>query len=62
MQFDTRFDFRIFSTGAAFEVGEIGVETFSVPHDAYDPVGFMLRAGGSQIGFLLNSPWTKAGS
>jgi phosphoribosyl 1,2-cyclic phosphodiesterase len=54
MQFETKFDFRIFSTGASFELGEIGVETFSVPHDAYDPVGFMLRANGSQIGFLTD--------
>ena len=54
MQFKTRFDFRIFSTGASFEVGEVGIETFSVPHDAYDPVGFMLRANGCQIGFLTD--------
>ncbi len=54
MQFKSRFDFRIFSTGASFEVGEIGVETFSVPHDAYDPVGFTLRAHGTQIGFLTD--------
>lgn len=54
MQFEAKFDFRIFSTGASFEVGEIGVETFSVPHDAYDPVGFMLRANGCQVGFLTD--------
>jgi phosphoribosyl 1,2-cyclic phosphodiesterase len=51
---ETKFDFRIFSTGAAFEVGEVGVETFSVPHDAYDPVGFMLRAGDKHVGFLTD--------
>ena len=50
----TRFDFRMFSTGAMFEVGSVGVETFSVPHDAYDPVGFMLRASGCRIGFLTD--------
>ncbi|HTG45674.1 MAG TPA: MBL fold metallo-hydrolase [Verrucomicrobiae bacterium] len=54
LQFKTKFDFRIFSTGASFEVGEVGVETFSVPHDAYDPVGFMLRADGRSIGFLTD--------
>lgn len=54
MQFETRFDFRIFSTGGSFEVGEVGVETFSVPHDAYDPVGFMLRAGEKHVGFLTD--------
>jgi len=50
----TRFDFRIFSTGAAFETGSVGVETFSVPHDAYDPVGFLLRAEATRIGFLTD--------
>jgi phosphoribosyl 1,2-cyclic phosphodiesterase len=55
LQFEkTRFDFRLFGTGAAFEVGEVAVETFSVPHDAYDPVGFLLRAGPVRIGFLTD--------
>lgn len=54
LQFKTKFDFRIFSTGASFEVGDVGVDTFSVPHDAYDPVGFMLRTCGKNIGFLTD--------
>jgi len=54
MQFKAKFDFRIFRTRDSFEVGEIGVETFEVPHDAYDPVGFMLRAANCQIGFLTD--------
>ena len=31
----------IFSTGASFDVNDVRVDTFSVPHDAYDPVGFL---------------------
>jgi phosphoribosyl 1,2-cyclic phosphodiesterase len=55
MQFEkTAFDFRLFSTGASFEVGEVGVDTFSVPHDAYDPVGFLLRTSAGRIGFLTD--------
>jgi phosphoribosyl 1,2-cyclic phosphodiesterase len=54
LQFKTKFDFRIFSTGASFELGEIGVETFSVPHDAYDPVGFVLAGHNCRIGFLTD--------
>ena len=50
----TRFDFRLFSTGEAFEIGEIGVQTFSVPHDAQDPVGFALESGGRRVGFLTD--------
>jgi phosphoribosyl 1,2-cyclic phosphodiesterase len=47
-------DFRLFNTGAAFEVGEVGVETFAVPHDAQDPVGFLLRTSAGNIGFLTD--------
>lgn len=54
MQFKTKFDFRIFSTGASFDLGEVAIETFSVPHDAYDPVGFMLRTNGCNVGFLTD--------
>jgi len=54
LQSETRFDFRIFSTGGSFEIGDIHIETFSVPHDAYDPVGFMLRSNGSNVGFLTD--------
>ena len=54
LQFDSRFEFRLFTTGAAFDVGDVGVETFSVPHDAYDPVGFLLRTASGNIGFLTD--------
>jgi phosphoribosyl 1,2-cyclic phosphodiesterase len=30
------------------------VDTFSVPHDAYDPVGFLLRTVCGNIGFLTD--------
>ena len=53
-QFNTRFDCRIFSTGATFEVGDMVVDTFSVPHDAYDPVGFLVRTHAGNIGFLTD--------
>ncbi|MDX1952524.1 MAG: MBL fold metallo-hydrolase [Verrucomicrobiota bacterium] len=47
-------DFRLFSTGSTFEIGSVSIETFSVPHDAYDPVGFMIQTGGVNIGFLTD--------
>jgi len=53
-QLNTRFDCRIFSTGATFEVGDVVVDTFSVPHDAYDPVGFLVRTSAGNIGFLTD--------
>ena len=45
---------RLFSTGASFEIGDVKVDTFPVPHDAYDPVGFLLRTSAGNIGFLTD--------
>ena len=53
-QLHTNFDCRLFATGGSFEIGDVQVETFSVPHDAQDPVGFMLRCQGVNIGFLTD--------
>ncbi len=53
-QLEARFDCRIFSTGATFELGDLMVDTFSVPHDAYDPVGFLVRTNAGNIGFLTD--------
>ena len=44
----------VFQTGAAIEIGDVVVETFSVPHDAADPVGFLLRTPLGNIGFLTD--------
>ena len=46
--------FQIFATGSSFEIGDVAIETFSVPHDAYDPVGFLLKTSGGNIGFLTD--------
>jgi len=53
-QLQARLDCRIFTTGATFEVGDVAVDTFSVPHDAYDPVAFLLRTGAGNIGILTD--------
>jgi len=47
-------DFRLFVSGGSFDVGDIAVETFPVPHDAQDPVGFMLRTSSGNIGFATD--------
>lgn len=41
-----------FESGSSFEIGGITVESFSVPHDAVDPVGFVLRCEKSSLGVL----------
>jgi len=49
-----RLDWRLFQTGDSFELNDVVVETFSIPHDAQDPVGFLLRANGVKIGFATD--------
>jgi phosphoribosyl 1,2-cyclic phosphodiesterase len=53
-QFQTSIPCRLFETGASFEIGEVMVETFSIPHDAQEPVGYLLRAAGRNLGFLTD--------
>ena len=53
-QLGLQLDCRLFETGASFEIGEVLVDTFSVPHDAYDPVGFLLRTASGNVGFLTD--------
>ena len=40
---------RVFETGESFFVGEMDVLPFSIPHDAADPVGFRVFAGGHSV-------------
>jgi len=50
----TPLDCRLFQTGATFEMGDIVVETFTVPHDAQDPVGFLLRTPAGNLGLVTD--------
>ena len=43
-----------FATGHAFPVGPFRIESFSVPHDAYDPVGFIVHHGESRVGVVTD--------
>ena len=38
-----------FRAGLSFQVGDIAVTPFTIPHDAADPVGFVLQAEGMRI-------------
>ncbi len=53
-QLKAKFDCRLFTTGASFAIGDIVVDTFPIPHDASDPVGFLLRTPAGKIGFLTD--------
>lgn len=47
-------EWNVFTTGAAFVIGELTLQPFSVPHDSYDPVGFVVRAGESRVGVVTD--------
>ena len=53
-QLEIPIDCRVFQTGASVEIGDVLIDTFSVPHDAQDPVGFLLRTAAVNIGFLTD--------
>jgi phosphoribosyl 1,2-cyclic phosphodiesterase len=38
-----------FQAGTGFRIGDIDVSSFTIPHDAMDPVGYSLRAEGVKI-------------
>jgi len=38
-----------FRAGVAFQIGEIAVSPFTIPHDAADPVGFVFAAEGVRV-------------
>jgi phosphoribosyl 1,2-cyclic phosphodiesterase len=42
--------FERFESGHRFQVGDIEVKPFTIPHDAADPVGFTFRAEGIRVG------------
>ena len=43
-----------FQAGQPFEIGDIAVSPFTIPHDAADPVGFVFRAEGVRIAFATD--------
>jgi phosphoribosyl 1,2-cyclic phosphodiesterase len=52
--FRSKIDWRLFETGASFDVGDVCVETFSIPHDSQDPVGFVLHTPAGNVGFATD--------
>ena len=45
---------QIFTNGSPFAVGDLQVTPFSVPHDAYDPVGFIIGDGHDSVGVVTD--------
>jgi phosphoribosyl 1,2-cyclic phosphodiesterase len=53
-QLKKKIDWRLFETGASFEIGDVSIETFSIPHDAQDPVVYLLRTAAGNFGFATD--------
>src|SRR4051812_41252003 len=53
-ELDGHRNWRIFRTGAEFSICDIGVQTFPVPHDAVDPIGFLFHVGTPALGFITD--------
>lgn len=52
--FDDHRNWRIFRTGSEFKICDIVVQSFPVPHDAVDPVGFAFYCGQRALGFITD--------
>ncbi|HMO52448.1 MAG TPA: MBL fold metallo-hydrolase [Kiritimatiellia bacterium] len=44
----------IFATGQAFAIGPFQITPFAVPHDAYEPVGFLVEVEGVRLGVVTD--------
>ncbi len=44
----------LFTSGSPFSIGDIEILPFPLPHDAYDPVGFVLTCGTSRLGIATD--------
>lgn len=49
-----------FQAGRSFCVGDIEVRSFTIPHDAADPVGFTFRAEGVRVGVVTDLGYMAA--
>jgi len=45
---------KIFESGSEFTLEGVSVRSFLIPHDAVEPVGFVIRSGGNSFGFLTD--------
>ena len=49
-----RLAWRVFATGTSFQIEDMEIHPFSVPHDAFDPVGFIIAAGTRRAGIVTD--------
>ena len=49
-----------FQAGARIAIGDIEIDSFTIPHDAADPVGFCFHANGVKIGLVTDLGYMPA--
>lgn len=47
-------ELKVFESGSAFSIGTFEIRPFSVPHDAADPVGFVVAYHGVKVGIATD--------
>ena len=50
----------LFCSGRSFQVGDISITPFTIPHDAADPVGFCLQAEGLKVAIVTDLGYMPA--
>ncbi len=45
---------KVFQTGQMFQIGELSVNSFPIPHDAAEPVGFVLETEYAKFGLVTD--------
>ncbi len=43
-----------FSTGAPFQIGDLTFDPFPVSHDAYEPIGFVVKCADTRLGIVTD--------
>jgi phosphoribosyl 1,2-cyclic phosphodiesterase len=49
-----KLNWEIFETASSFDLGRLHIDAFSVPHDASDPVGFIITEGNGKLGIVTD--------
>jgi phosphoribosyl 1,2-cyclic phosphodiesterase len=44
----------VFTTSSPFTIGDLALDPFPVPHDSYDPVGFVVTNGTARVGIVTD--------
>lgn len=48
-------NWKLFQNNQSFQLGDFTVQPFPVPHDAQDPVGYVLSANGIRVGVITDA-------